>query len=68
MGTVEGYGRAWAVALLGLRGILVDVEAHIVPGLTRFALVGLPDSVLCESRDRVRAAIAFPAQSACLSF
>lgn len=58
MGTVEGYGRAWAVALLGLRGILVDVEAHIVPGLTRFALVGLPDSVLCESRDRVRAAIA----------
>jgi magnesium chelatase family protein len=58
MGTVEGYGRAWAVALLGLRGILVDVEAHIVPGLSRFALVGLPDSVLCESRDRVRAAIA----------
>ncbi|HEV2635489.1 MAG TPA: ATP-binding protein [Actinocrinis sp.] len=58
MATAEGYGRAWAVALLGLRGILVDVEAHIVPGLSRFALVGLPDSVLCESRDRVRAAIA----------
>jgi magnesium chelatase family protein len=58
MSTVEGYGRAWAVALLGLRGIVVDVEAHIVPGLARFALVGLPDSVLCESRDRVRAALA----------
>ena len=58
MASGEGYGRAWAVALLGLRGILVDVEAHIVPGLARFALVGLPDSVLCESRDRVRAAIA----------
>jgi len=56
--TVKGYGRAWAVALLGLRGILVDVEAHIVPGLARFALIGLPDSVLSESRDRVRAAIA----------
>jgi magnesium chelatase family protein len=58
MAAVPGYGRAWAVALLGLRGVLVDVEAHIVPGLARFALIGLPDSVLCESRDRVRAAIA----------
>lgn len=58
MSAARGYGRAWAVALIGLRGILVDVEAHIVPGLARFALIGLPDSVLSEAKDRVRAAIA----------
>jgi magnesium chelatase family protein len=51
-------GRCLSVALIGLEGHLVDVEADIAAGLPAFALVGLPDAALVESRDRVRAAAA----------
>ncbi len=51
-------GRARAVALNGLAGRLVEVEADISAGLPAFALVGLPDTSLSEARDRVRAAAA----------
>jgi magnesium chelatase family protein len=51
-------GRALAVALVGLRGYLVEVEADIAAGLPAFTLVGLPDVSLGEARDRVRAATA----------
>ncbi len=51
-------GRTRAVALAGLAGHLVDVEAHIGSALPAFAIVGLPDASLSEARDRVRAAIA----------
>jgi magnesium chelatase family protein len=50
-------GRCLAVALVGLEGHLVEVEADIADGLPAFALVGLPDTSLFESRDRVRAAL-----------
>ncbi len=35
----------------------VVVEVHLARGLPRFAIVGLPETVVKESRDRVRAAI-----------
>jgi magnesium chelatase family protein len=50
-------GRTLAVALVGLTGHVVDVEAHLAPALPAFTLVGLPDASLAESRDRVRAAV-----------
>ena len=50
-------GRTLAVALVGLTGHVVDVEAHLAPSLPAFTLVGLPDASLAESRDRVRAAV-----------
>lgn len=50
-------GRTLAVALVGLTGHLVEVEAHLMPSLPAFTLVGLPDAALAESRDRVRAAV-----------
>lgn len=50
-------GRTCAVALLGLHGHLVEVEAHLAASLPAFTLVGLPDAALAESRDRVRAAV-----------
>jgi magnesium chelatase family protein len=53
-----GLGRAIAVALVGLEGHLVQVEADVAPGLPAFTLVGLPDTSLVEARDRVRAAMA----------
>lgn len=51
-------GRTLSVALLGMDGHLVEVEADIATGLPAFILVGLPDTSLYESRDRVRAAAA----------
>ena len=48
---------AWAVALHGVDGVLVEIEADIGPGLPGLHLVGLPDTALSEARDRVRAAV-----------
>lgn len=50
--------KSWSVALVGLDGRLVEVEAHIGGGLPRTVLVGLPDASLYEARDRCRAAVA----------
>lgn len=50
--------RTRAIALQGLRGDLVEVEADISDGLPGFLLIGLPDASLGEARDRVRAASA----------
>ncbi|HST85896.1 MAG TPA: YifB family Mg chelatase-like AAA ATPase [Kineosporiaceae bacterium] len=49
-------GRALSVAIVGMEGQLVEVEADVTSGLPAFNLVGLPDASLNESRDRVRAA------------
>ncbi|MDO4641586.1 MAG: YifB family Mg chelatase-like AAA ATPase [Neisseria sp.] len=44
-------------ALSGMDAPLVEVEAHLSNGLPQFNIVGLPDTEVKESRDRVRAAI-----------
>ena len=40
-------------ALNGFHAPLVTVEAHLGGGLPRFNLVGLPETEVKESRDRV---------------
>jgi magnesium chelatase family protein len=50
-------GRAFSVAVRGVAGEIVEIEADITSGLPGVHLVGLPDPALQESRDRVRAAI-----------
>jgi magnesium chelatase family protein len=50
-------GRAFSVAVRGLAGEIVEIEADITSGLPGVHLVGLADAALQESRDRVRAAI-----------
>ncbi|MEU9180976.1 YifB family Mg chelatase-like AAA ATPase [Streptomyces sp. NPDC048550] len=52
-----GFARACSVALVGVDGVVVEVQADLEPGLAAFTLVGLPDKTLVESRDRVRAAV-----------
>jgi magnesium chelatase family protein len=52
-----GLGRALAVALVGLEGHVVEVQADVTAGLPVFMLVGLPDAALGEARDRVRTAL-----------
>ncbi|MFT4124510.1 MAG: YifB family Mg chelatase-like AAA ATPase [Microbacteriaceae bacterium] len=49
-------GRTRSVAMVGLDGALVDIEADISAGLPGFVLVGLPDAALTQAKDRVRAA------------
>jgi magnesium chelatase family protein len=41
----------------GMEAPLVRVEVHLGNGLPRFAIVGLPEAVVRESKDRVHAAI-----------
>ena len=44
------------MALVGVEGHAVQVEAHCASGLPAFILVGLPDTSLSEAKERVRAA------------
>lgn len=52
-----GLGTTAAVALTGLAGHVVEVQAQLAASVPGFTLVGLPDAALSESRDRVRAAV-----------
>ena len=49
-------GRTRAVALLGLQGAIVEIEADISSGLPKFILIGLPDAALKQAEHRVHAA------------
>ncbi|MEB0001950.1 YifB family Mg chelatase-like AAA ATPase [Cryobacterium sp. RTC2.1] len=51
-----GLARTHAVALLGLTGALVEVEADISGQLPGMVLIGLPDAALSEATERVKAA------------
>lgn len=50
-------GKLRSAAMIGVEASLVDVEIDVSGGLPAFAVVGLPDSTVRESRDRVRSAI-----------
>lgn len=49
--------RVNTVAFLGIEVLDVDVQVQISTGLPAFAIVGLPDKTVGESRERVRAAL-----------
>lgn len=51
------YSKTNTTTLMGLDGKLVEVESDITSGLPSFTIVGLPDSSIKESRDRVRVAL-----------
>jgi len=44
-------------ALVGIDGLLVEVEVDVALGLPQFTTVGLPEGAVKESKDRVRAAV-----------
>lgn len=50
-------GSAHSVALIGIDGTVVQVEAAVGDGLPKTVLVGLPDASLYEARDRCKAAV-----------
>jgi magnesium chelatase family protein len=45
------------VAFQGIEAVPVDVQVQIAPGGPYFAIVGLPDKAVAESRDRIWAAL-----------
>ncbi|MBP7635058.1 YifB family Mg chelatase-like AAA ATPase [Candidatus Ozemobacteraceae bacterium] len=51
------FTRVVSGAITGYDPILVEVEVDLAPGLPAFNVVGLPDTSVNESRERVRAAI-----------
>ncbi|MCI4411176.1 MAG: YifB family Mg chelatase-like AAA ATPase [Thiotrichales bacterium] len=53
----HALAQVWTRAELGLISPLVKVEVHISNGLPSLTLVGLPESAVRESKDRVRSAI-----------
>lgn len=51
------FAITYSRANLGVEAIPVAVEVHISNGLPRFSMVGLPETAVKESKDRVRSAI-----------
>lgn len=51
------YGKVISACLYGIEGQMIEVEVDISSGLPQMNLVGLPDSAIRESVERVRAAI-----------
>ena len=51
------FSRVKSVGIFGIDSYMIEVEADISNGLPSFDIVGLPDTAVKESRDRVRAAI-----------
>jgi magnesium chelatase family protein len=49
--------RVFACALVGLEGVIVEVEVDTANGLPQMVIVGLPDAAVQESRERVQTAI-----------
>ncbi len=50
-------GKVRSCAIIGLQGVMVEVEVDISPGLPNFHMVGLPDAAVSEAAERVRSAI-----------
>lgn len=49
--------KIYTCAVMGIDGLIVEVETDISNGLPGFTIVGLPDTAVKESRERVRTAI-----------
>ncbi len=52
-----GSARALSATPWGIDAAAVEIEADVRPALPRFTMVGLPDTAVRESRDRVRTAL-----------
>src|SRR3984957_4425946 len=57
MSTPKRLSTVLSRAPLGLAAPQVRVEGHLGPGAPAFAMVGLPEAVVRESRERVRSAL-----------
>ncbi len=51
------FAKALSGAVVGIEATLVEVQCDISPGLPSFAIVGLPEKEVQESRERIRSAV-----------
>lgn len=51
------YSKIQSASVLGINAFLIDIETHLDNALPNFVIVGLPDSAVKESKERVTAAI-----------
>ena len=51
------YGKLHSACLHGIDGVVIQVEVDLANGLPQTSIIGLPDSSIRESIERVRAAI-----------
>jgi magnesium chelatase family protein len=51
------FTQLFSASIYGVKASLVEVETHIEPAMPKFFIVGLPDSAVKESAERVFAAI-----------
>jgi magnesium chelatase family protein len=49
--------RVWSASLLGIDALRIGVEVDVAGGLPAITIVGLPDTAVQESRERVKSAI-----------
>ncbi|HMK08646.1 MAG TPA: YifB family Mg chelatase-like AAA ATPase, partial [Anaerolineales bacterium] len=54
---LEVLAKVHSCAIVGLEGAIVEVEVDTARGLPHFAIVGLPDTAVQESKERVQAAV-----------
>ena len=50
----------YSCAVIGLEGVVIDIEVNYGQGGPHMAIVGLPDEAVKESRERVYSAIKTP--------
>jgi magnesium chelatase family protein len=51
------YSKIQSASVLGINAFIIDIETHLDNALPNFIIVGLPDSAVKESKERVTAAI-----------
>ena len=47
------FAKTYGATTFGIDGRIIDVEVDVSPGLPGFELVGLPDTSVKESKERV---------------
>ncbi|MCX7909364.1 MAG: YifB family Mg chelatase-like AAA ATPase [Ignavibacteria bacterium] len=51
------YSKVLSASVVGINAFIVEIETHLDNALPNFVIVGLPDSAVKESKERVTAAI-----------
>ncbi|RKZ01676.1 MAG: hypothetical protein DRQ10_01650, partial [Candidatus Hydrothermota bacterium] len=51
------FAKVFSASVFGIEGFLVEVEIDIAKGVPGFSIVGLPDSAVRESKERVLSAL-----------
>ena len=51
------FSRVYSAILDGLEGKIIEVETGLLPGISSFSIVGLPDKAVQESRERITLAL-----------